>query len=249
MLDHHWSPDAVIGAAKQRDMCPDELIPCTTTLYNWIDRHIMRTKNIHLSEKLSRNTKSKTHKDRKHKRDLGPYIAERPEALESWETFGHWEIDTGIGSKHKDDAVLLTLAERQPRFEVLLKIDGKNDQPVTEAIESLVECAGHHMSSLFKTITSDNGSEFSALHATLKHVTDVYFARPFASYERGPSENQHKRIHRFIPKGQSISSISDRQIQRIQRWMNDYPRKILRYRTPHERFAQAMQHTQPTHSA
>src|SRR5699024_6325963 len=249
MLDHHWSPDAVIGAAKQRDLCPAELIPCTTTLYNWIDRHIMRTKNIHLSEKLSRNTKSKTRKDREHQRDLGPSIAERPEAVESRETFGHWEIDTVIGSKHKEDAVLLTLTERQTRFEVLLKIHGKHAQPVTEAIELLVERAGYHMPSLFKTITSANGTEFSALNDTSKHVTDVAFTRPFASYERGTSENQHKLIRRFIPKGQSISSISDRQIQRIQRWMNDYPRKILEYRTPHERFAQAMQHTQPTHSA
>jgi|SRR5699024_10445177 len=78
------------------------------------------------------------------------------------------------------------------------------------------ERTGDHMPSLFKTTTSDNGSEFSALHDTLKHVTDVYFARPFASYERGPSENQHKFIRRFIPKGQPISVVSDRQIQRIQ---------------------------------
>ncbi|SDL28293.1 IS30 family transposase [Lacicoccus qingdaonensis] len=249
MLDHHWSPDAVVGAAKQRDMFPAELMPCTTTLYNWIDRHIMRTKNINLSEKPSRNTKSKTRQDREHQRDLGPSIAERPETVESRETFGHWEIDTVIGSKHKDDAVLLTLAERQTRFEVLLKIDGKAAQPVTEAIESLVERAGDHMPSLFKPITSDNGSEFSALHDTLKAVTDVYFARPFASYERGTSENQHKLIRRFIPKGQSISAVSDRQIQRIQRWMNDYPRKILGYRTPHEHFAKALNQTQMAHSA
>src|SRR5699024_1598072 len=222
MLEHHWSPDAVVGAAKQADLFPAELMPCTTTLYNWIDRHIMRTKNLNLSEKLGRNTKSKTRKDREHKRDLGPSIADRPEAVESRETFGHWEIDTVIGARHKDDAVLLTLAERQTRFEVLLKIDGKDAQSVTEAIESLVERAGDHMPSLFKTITSDNGSEFSALHETLKHVTDVYFARPFASYERGTSENQHKLIRRFIPKGQPISAVSDRQIQRIQRWMNDY---------------------------
>ena len=132
---------------------------------------------------------------------------------------------------------------------MLLKIDGKAAQPVTEAIESLVERAGDHMPSLFKPITSDNGSEFSALHDTLKAVTDVYFARPFASYERGTSENQHKLIRRFIPKGQSISAVSDRQIQRIQRWMNDYPRKILGYRTPHEHFAKALNQTQMAHSA
>ncbi|MFB9861626.1 IS30 family transposase, partial [Salinicoccus siamensis] len=168
---------------------------------------------------------------------------------ESRETFGHWEIDTVIGAKHKDDAVLLTLAERQTRFEVLLKVDGKAAHPVTEAIESLVDRAGDYMPSLFKTITSDNGSEFSALHDTLKHVTDVYFARPFASYERGTSENQHKFIRRFIPKGQPISAVSDRQIQRIQRWMNDYPRKILGYQTPHEHFAKALNQTHMAQSA
>ncbi|MFB9859627.1 IS30 family transposase, partial [Salinicoccus siamensis] len=79
---------------------------------------------------------------------------------------------------------------------------------------SLVERAGAHMPSLFQIITSDNGSEFSALYDTLKAVTDVYFTRPFASHERGTSENQHKLIRRFIPKGQPISEISDRQIQR-----------------------------------
>ena len=249
MLDHHWSPDTVIGAAKQRALFPDELIPCTTTLHTWIDRQIMRTKNINLSEKLRRNTKSNTRKSRQHKRHLGPSIAERPAEVEDRDTFGHWEIDTVIGSKHKDDAVLLTLVERQTRFEVLLKIEGKDAQPVTEAIERLVERGGAHMPSLFKTITADNGSEFSELHETLKSVTDVYFARPFASYERGTSENQHKLIRRFIPKGQSISSISDRQVQRIQRWMNDYPRKILDYKTPHECFVKAFKQTQSAQSA
>ncbi|MDW3803226.1 hypothetical protein QI351_13235, partial [Staphylococcus saprophyticus] len=69
-------------------------------------------------------------------------------------------------------------------FEVILKINGKAAQPVTQAAESLVERAGAHMPSLFRTITSNNGSEFSELYNTLKVVTDVYFARPFASYER-----------------------------------------------------------------
>lgn len=244
MLEHNWSPDAVVGTAREHDFFSDALIPCTTTLYNWIDQHIMRTKNIDLPEKLRRNTKTKALKTRKHKRYLGPSITERPADVESRTTFGHWEIDTMIGAKQKHDAVLLTLVERQTRFEVLLKIDAKDANAVTKAVESLVGRAGDHMSSLFKTITSDNGSEFSTLYETLKSVTNVYFARPFASYERGTSENQHKFIRRFIPKGQSISDISDRQVQRIQRWMNDYPRKILNYQTPHDCFVKAFKQTQ-----
>ncbi len=249
MLDHNWSPDAVVGAARTHHLFPDTLIPCTTTLYNWIDQHIMRTRNIDLPEKLRRNTKKKTSKVRKHKRNLGPSITERLTDVESRTTFGHWEIDTLIGAKQKHDAVLMTLVERQTRFEVLLKIDGKDANAVTQAIESLVERAGDYMPSLFKTITSDNGSEFSTLYETLKFFTDVYFARPFASYERDTSENQHKLIRRFIPKGKHISEISDRQIQRIQRWMNDYPRKVLNYQTPHECFIKAFKKTQSVHSA
>ena len=53
---------------------------------------------------------------------------------------------------------------------------------------------------------------------------DVYFSHPYASWERGTSENQHKLIRRFIPKGSPISDVSENQILRIQRWMNDYPR-------------------------
>ena len=153
-----------------------------------------------------------------------------------------------FGAKQKHDAVLMTLVERKTRFEVLLKIDGKDANAVTQAIESLVERIGDYMPSLFKTITSDNGSEFSTLYETLKTVTDVYFARPYASYERVTSENQHKFIRRFIPKGKYISEISNRQIQRIQRWMNDYPRKILNYQTPHECFIKAFKKTQAAQS-
>ncbi|WP_411843054.1 IS30 family transposase [Salinicoccus sp. HZC-1] len=240
MLNHHWSPDAVVGAAKTMDAFSADMVPGTTTLYDWINAGIMRTKNIDLPEKLQRQTKSRSSRDREHKRVLGPSISERPEAVEDRQTFGHWEIDTVIGEKHKQDPVLLTLVERQTRFEVLIKLDNKDAESVTHAIEGLSSRIGIGMSTLFKSITADNGSEFGALHAQLKGITDVYFARPYASYERGTSENQHKLIRRFIPKHTAMMSISDRQIQRIQRWMNDYPRKILGYQTPHETIVRAL---------
>lgn len=240
MLEHHWSPDAVVGAAKFMDAFSDPVVPSTTTLYDWIDCGIMRTKNIDLPEKLQRRTKSKYSRSREHQRPMGPSISQRPEAVENRQTFGHWEIDTVIGEQHKQDPVLLTLVERQTRFEVLLKIDSKDAASVTDAMQSLSDRIGTEMSTLFKSITADNGTEFSALHAQLKGTTAVYFARPYASYERGTSENQHKLIRRFIPKHTGMKAISDRQIQRIQRWMNDYPRKILDYMTAHERLARAL---------
>ncbi|OYQ67487.1 IS30 family transposase, partial [Aerococcus sp. 1KP-2016] len=137
------------------------------------------------------------------------------------------------------DAVLLTLAERQTRFEVILKLNGKDTESVDQAVQQLRERAGATFDQLFKTVTSDNGSEFSGLHDALKDVADVYFSHPYASWERGTSENQHKLIRRFIPKGSPISDVSENQILRIQRWMNDYPRKILGYATPHDTFVRA----------
>ena len=105
-----------------------------------------------------------------------------------------------------------------------------------EAIESLRQRAGESFSQLFKTITSDNRSEFAGLHTSLQEFINVYFTHPYASWERGISENQHKIIRRFLPQGQPLEDICDRQCQCIQNWMNDYPRKQLGYQTPYDLF-------------
>ena len=236
MLNDKWSPDAVVNTAIERDLFDPSIIPSTTTLYNWIDRGIMKTKNMDLLEKTTRNTKNKQPKTNENKRILGRSIDERPQAVEAREEFGHWEIDTVIGHKNKLDPVLLTLVERKTRFEVIMKINGKDAVAVNKALLSLKERAGNSFRKIFKTITSDNGSEFADLHETLHEETDIYFAHPYASWERGTSENQHKIIRRFLPKGSAFVDVSERQCLRIQQWMNDYPRKILGYETPHEAF-------------
>lgn len=103
------------------------------------------------------------------------------------------------------------------------------------------ERAGEHFSCLFKTVTSDNGSEFTGLHEALQDVVDVYFSHPYTSWERGTSENQHKLIRRFLPKGKPMTDVNEAQCLRIQQWMNDYPRRILDYQTPHDCFVKAFQ--------
>ena len=138
-----------------------------------------------------------------------------------------------IGSKTASDPVLLTLVERKTRYEVILKIKDKTAQAVEEAIQSLRQRAGEAFPQLFKTITSDNGSEFAGLHASLQEVVDVYFTHPYASWERGTSENQHKIIRRFLPKGQPLKDICHRQCLRIQNRMNDYLFRQLGYQTPY----------------
>lgn len=236
MLEDKWSPDVVVGYARENELFEDAIIPCTTTLYHWIDSRVMETRNMDLLEKLSRTTKKSTKTVRRNQRVLGPSIEDRPQEIETRESFGHWEIDTVIGSKAASDPVLLTLVERKTRYEVILKIKEKTAQAVDEALKNLRQRAGESFFQLFKSMTADNGSEFAGLHPSLQEVVNVYFAHPYASWERGTSENQHKIIRRFLPKGQPLENISDTQCLRIQNWMNDYPRKELGYQTPYDLF-------------
>lgn len=73
--------------------------------------------------KLRRNTKPKRVQTNKYK--LGTSIEERLQSILTREEFGHWEIDTVIGTKDKNDTVLLTLAERQTRYYMVRKIASK----------------------------------------------------------------------------------------------------------------------------
>lgn len=234
MLEDGWSPDTVIGYLKTQFPYATAQLPCTTTLYHWIHIGIMRTKNIDLLEKVSRAPRKTGRHGQENKRKLGTSIEDRPKHIEDRAEFGHWEIDTVLGIKGADDAVLLTLVERKTRFECLIKVERKDAASISKAVRSLAERTGTDMGTLFKTITSDNGSEFSTLETDLKDTTQVYFSHPYAAYERGTSENQHKLIRRFIPKSQPISQVSQQQTLRIQKWMNTYPRKQLNYQTPQD---------------
>ena len=237
MLEDKWSPDTVVN--KAMDLFDPAIIPSTSTLYNWIDSGIMRTKNIDLLEKVGRKPRSTKGRVRRNVKVLGTSIEERPKSVENRQEFGHWGIDTVIGKIDADEPVLLTLVERKTRFEKIFKIAGQRADAVDQTLQSFIQSLKGLDSQIFKTVTSDNGSEFANL-SHLSEETDVYFCHPFASFERGTSENQHKIIRRFLPKHQSLKEVSDRQVQRIQQWMNDYPRRILDYKTPHQAFVQEL---------
>jgi IS30 family transposase len=71
---------------------------------------------------------------------------------------------------------------------------------------------------------------------TEKKRTVAYYAHPYSSWERGSNENVNKMIRRFIPKGMNISKYSDREVKRIEDWINNYPRKILGYKSAKEAY-------------
>lgn len=232
MEKEKYSPDIVIHFAKKSHLFPKEKIPCTTTLYNYINQGIMETKNMDLHLKVRRRINQP--RNRTNKRILGDLIEKRPDIVDSQEEFGYWEMDMVMGLRAGNDHALLMLTERKTRYEIIIKMDGKASTPVNRALTNLKEAAGEHFGQLFKTITSDNGTEFAGVSALLKEVTNVYFSHPFSSWERGTNENHNGMIRRFIPKRTRISDVSLQTVRRVQDWMNTLPRKILGYATPRE---------------
>jgi IS30 family transposase len=116
-------------------------------------------------------------------------------------------------------------------------LDAKDSNAVNKALLELKNCYGEQVSKVFRTITADNGSEFSELSETLQQLgIKAYFSHPYSSWERGTDERHNGLIRRFVPKGKAIKNFSAATIQRIQHWLNKLPRKILGYKTPEECF-------------
>lgn len=233
------SIDAIVGQARKLGLfAPSEMV-CTKTLYNYIDLGLLEIINLDLPLKVRRS--SKPAHVRKNKRKLGTSIEERPEHINDRSEFGHWEIDTVIGKKTAGEPVLLTLTERQTRYELIIKVPSKTANAVMEALEELTITFGAFTPKVFKSITSDNGAEFSDLASLEEHIrTSVYFAHPYTSGERGTNERHNGMIRRFIPKGKSMNDYSAEYIAWIELWCNTLPRKILGYSTPEEAFVKQL---------
>lgn len=230
-----WSLDACFGRAIASGEFSRKQVVCTKTLYNYVALGFMETRNHHLPEKLHRNTKVK--KVRENKKKLGRSIEERPENVNSREEFGHWEADLVIGQKSGNDKALLTLIERKSREYWMIPIENREADSVINVFRDLQNIYGEHFAEVFKTITTDNGSEFSRLSELEKLTgTMVYFTHPYTSCEKGSNERHNGIIRRFIPKGKRISDFNFNEISNIEIWCNSLPRKILNYRTPDELF-------------
>ena len=139
-----------------------------------------------------------------------------------------------LGHKTKDDEVLLTLSERMSREFFIIRIP---DNSVMQAFKELQRQYSEHWNDIFKTITTDNGSEFADL-SNLEDVSNtlVYYAHPYTSCDKGTVERHNGLIHRFIPKGEAIANYFLQDIIDIETRCNSSPRKTLAYHTPDEIF-------------
>ena len=148
-------------------------------------------------------------------------------------------MDTVYSGKGCSPACLLTLTERKVRAQITRKLPDRTAESVGAEFDAMERQIGSaHFRELFKSITADNGGEFSDVQILERSVlcsqtrTRLYFAHPFCSSERGTNENHNGILRRFIPKGTDIGRVSKKAVRGTQNWMNTYPRKILKGQVP-----------------
>jgi len=64
----------------------------------------------------------------------------------------------------------------------------------------------------------------------------IYFAHPYASWERGLNENTNGLIRQYFPKDRDLTTVTKFEIEYAMDKLNHRPRKSLGYRTPYEVF-------------
>ena len=239
ILKHGYAPDVICGRAKRMNLFDGYV--CTKTICNYIAKGLLKVKNIDLRQKVCRKHKEK--KTHEHSRRFGESIEHRDPLIDERCTFGNWELDTIVGKKGTDP-VLLAADERKKRKRHLIKIRAKTAEAVAEGIAKLRVLYGAQFSQVFRTITCDNGSEFARLQEAVPE-TKVYYAHPYAPWERGTNEKQNALVRYFIPKGTDMTNLSEEDVQRVVDWINTLPRKILGYETPQECFDAALKNLRP----
>ena len=231
---HKWSLDACVGHAKLHNKFPKEQMVCTKTLYNELASGNLPLSLFDVPEVLKRKRrKTKTHE---HKRLKGRSIDERPAIVEERIELGHWEADTVVGQRNGKEAVVLTLIERVTDHYLAIHIPGKTSEAVMNAMKQLYSEYGGQFSTIFKTITTDNGPEFEDFADVQQWGTDVFFAHPYSSWERAVNERHNGLLRRYIPKGVSMERYTSEDVLGFADNINSLPRKRLGYRTPEELF-------------
>jgi len=226
---NHFRFEIIAGRLKLEN---SPITFCHQTLYNYYHQGILKIASRFLPRYTFTNHAGK----RTRPENISPKrIDFRPKAVNERLQSMHWEMDTVIGTR-KTGNVLLVLTERMSRSELIFKLENRQTEKVLEKIEYLQSCCQGDFRRCFRSITVDNGSEFLDYRSIEKgDRTTVYYAHPYCSWERGSNENLNREIRRFFPKKTKFDQVTEKQILKVQNWMNHKPRKVLGFMTPIER--------------
>lgn len=225
-----WSPEQISGRMKLEGK-KDQI--CHETIYNFIyeDEYCKREDIYHY---LRRGKKKRTRwKGRSTHRSKIPNrvsISKRPKVVEKRIEFGHWEGDSVV---YANQRVINTLNELKTGIVEFTKLDRKTAKLTAEAMSKKLS---NHIA---KTLTLDNGSEFTEHQRVSEHTNvKVYFCHPYSSWERGANENANMLLRGYLPKRANIDKLTQEELDDIAEELNNRPRKRLNYHSPAETYQQ-----------
>ena len=252
IINERYSPEAVLLEIKRKKL-KFSVTLSKTTLYRYIDCDLfLNITNKHLPSGKRKKAKHDKIQRISHRDPMKESINNRPVEIDTRNEFGHWEMDTVVGPAEGKSTCLLVLTERKTRDEIGLKLQTRTAAEVVKAVDRLErkfeKLKKGSFREIFKTITMDNGVEFSDWEGIERSFykkggkrSKVYFCHPYSSFERGSNENCNKLIRRFIPKGTSIAKYTHEEIERIIHWVNHYPRKMFNGYTSNDLFEKELQ--------
>lgn len=236
-----WSPEQIAGWLKLQFPGSEAMQVSHETIYRslFIQARGVLKKELaaHLrSRRMMRKSKlASTEGQRRGQIVDAISISERPADIEDRAIPGHWEGDLITGSKNTHIA---TLVERQSRFTMLVKVNGRDTASVVSALSRQVRKLPVE---LRKSLTWDRGGELAS-HKQFTIATDVkvYFCDPQSPWQRGTNENTNRLLRQYFPKGTDLSVHSQAELNRIALRLNQRPRKTLGFITPADKLSAAV---------
>jgi len=228
IIEQQWSPEQILGYCNANNIS----MVSHERIYQYVREDKLKGGELH---------KHMRHKLKHRKRPVGENripiknrisIDERPTEIDENKTFGHWEMDTIVGPNNK--GAILTITERTTNFFMMKKLpSGKNAKQLADILIKILLPYKKYVHS----ITTDNGTEFAKHEYISKKLdTDIYFAHPYSSWEKGLIEYTNKLIRQYIKKKSDINSYDNEYIKTVQIKINKRPRKKLKYRSPTDIF-------------
>lgn len=236
-----WSPEQISGWLKREYSHTENMQISHETIYRSLfiqARGVLKKELVaHLRTRrmMRRSKKASTRGQPRGQIVDAVSISDRPAEIEDRAIPGHWEGDLIAGSKNTHIA---TLVERQSRFTMLVKVDGKDTRTV---INALIKQVRRLPVELRKSLTWDRGMEM-ARHKEFSIATNVkvYFCDPQSPWQRGTNENTNRLLRQYFPKKTDLSPFSQTQLNKIALQLNQRPRKTLDFATPAERFNESV---------
>jgi IS30 family transposase len=231
-LKHYWSPEQIAGRwnrnHKRKHIGKD-------TIYKFIYQKrkdlvsYLRCQKGKYRRRYGTRIREKQREALKKRR-----IDQRPEIVETRQRLGDWEGDTMLGKDRKP--AILTHSERKSGLFLADKLERATaEMTKVKTIKRFKSVPKDKK----LTMTYDNGSEFWEYEMTeIKTGLAIYFANAYCSWERGSNENANGLLRQFFPKKIDFGPITQAQIQKAVRLLNNRPRKRLNYLTPYEVFNQ-----------